>query len=292
MLNVSQTESRLKSQEVNEKVEERAIGEAKQKQNQGCYNENYGRLVDKGEIPTCDILGVHVAAINMEWLIHYLEKNIALLSGDYICVSNVHTTVTSYKEKDYCAIQNGGIMAIPDGGPLTMVGKHRGYEFMQRVTGPDLMNRILEISEEKQYRHFFFGSTQSTIDKIRERLKKQYPNLTIVGMSSPPFRTMTQEEDQELIEMINKANPDFIWVALGAPKQERWMAEHQGKVKGLMIGVGAAFDYFAENIKRAPMWMQEHSLEWLYRLKQDPKRLLKRYSTTNIIFVYLIIRGK
>ena len=256
------------------------------------YKEPYKRLLDKAKVPICTILGVHIAAINMEWLMDYLEQNITALSGDYICVSNVHTTVMSYQDERYLAIQNGGIMAIPDGGPLSTLGRHRGYQKMERITGPDLMNRVLKVSEEKGYRHFFYGSSEETIHIIDKKLKEEYPHLKIAGMYSPPFRPMTVEEDDAIIEMINKARPDFIWVGLGAPKQERWMAAHQGKVKGLMIGVGAGFDYFAQKIKRAPMWMQTHNLEWVYRLIQDPKRLFTRYTKTNFKFIYLIIKGR
>ena len=118
----------------------------------------YKRKVDKRLIPTCNIMGVDIAAINMEWLVRYLEKNISELKGDYICVSNVHTTVISYEDAVYCAIQNGGLMAIPDGGPLSTVGKKRGHKNMERTTGPSLMGEIFEISAKKGYRHYFYGS--------------------------------------------------------------------------------------------------------------------------------------
>lgn len=249
-------------------------------------NQKFERRLDKSKIPICNILGVNIAAINMEWLLKYLDKNIDLLHGDYICVSNVHTTVTAYEDPDYCAVQNGGIMAIPDGGPLSTVGRKRGYNNMKRTTGPSLMEEIFKITAEKGYRHFFYGSKQETLDLLEEKLNENYPGIQIVGMYSPPFRPLTQDEDAAVIQMINKVNPDFVWVGLGAPKQENWMANHQGKIDGLMIGVGAGFDYFAGNIQRAPEWMQKYNLEWLYRLIQDPKRLFKRYLITNTKFIY------
>lgn len=249
-------------------------------------NQKFERRLDKSKIPICNILGVNIAAINMEWLLKYLDKNIDLLHGDYICVSNVHTTITAYEDPDYCAVQNGGIMAIPDGGPLSTVGRKRGYNNMKRTTGPSLMEEIFKITAEKGYRHFFYGSKQETLDLLEEKLNENYPGIQIVGMYSPPFRPLTQDEDAAVIQMINKVNPDFVWVGLGAPKQENWMANHQGKIDGLMIGVGAGFDYFAGNIQRAPEWMQKYNLEWLYRLIQDPKRLFKRYLITNTKFIY------
>ncbi len=262
------------------------------------YNKNYLRQVNKLEIPVCNILGVNIAAINMEWLMNYLEKHITPehcndLSGDYICISNVHTTVTSYEDKKYCAIQNGGLMAIPDGGPLSTVGHLRGYKNMSRTTGPDLMGNIFKISAEKGYRHFFYGSTPNTLTKLSDKLMENYPGIVITGMYSPPFRPLTDEEDQYIINRINSLNADFIWIGLGAPKQELFMAEHQGKLTGLMIGVGAGFDYYAGNLMRAPQWMQKMNLEWLYRLIQDPFRLFYRYFHTNKKFIWeAIIRGK
>ena len=140
--------------------------------------------------------------------------------------------------------------------------------------------------------HFFYGSSQETLDVLREILQKKYPGLKIAGMYSPPFRPLTEEEDEAVIEMINESNADIIWVGLGAPKQENWMYEHQDKVKGLMFGVGAGFDYHAGKLKRAPRWMQRMSLEWLMRLLQDPRRLWKRYLVTNIKFIWYILIGK
>ena len=140
---------------------------------------------------------------------------------------------------------------------------------------------------------FFFGATDETLQNLYNVLISTYPGIQIAGMYSPPFRQMTEEEDKAIIDRINETRPDFVWVGLGAPKQEKWMALHQGKIKGLMIGVGAGFDYHAGNIQRAPEWMQKKNLEWVYRLMQDPKRLFKRYWHTNIKFIWnAMIRGK
>ena len=249
--------------------------------------------VDKSRIPTCNILGVNIAAIDMKWLVDYLDSNIGLLSGDYICVSNVHTTVTAYEDPEYMKVQNGGIMAIPDGGPLSSVGQRRGFENMKRTTGPSLMGEIFKISAEKGYRHYFYGSTDETLEKLYSALIDGYPGIQIAGMYSPPFRPMTEDEDKAIVERINETKPDFVWVGLGAPKQEKWMAAHQGRVNGLMVGVGAGFDYYAGNIERAPEWMQKRNLEWVYRLIQDPKRLFGRYWHTNTKFIWnAMIRGK
>ena len=246
----------------------------------------FQRNVNINDIPICRIMGVNIAAINMEWLLEFTHKHIKQLSGDYMCVSNVHTTVTAYEDQEYQKIQNGGIMAIPDGGPLSYIGHRRGYKSMKRTTGPTYMGEIFKISAEKGYKHYFYGSTEETLKKLRKALEDEYPGIQIVGMYSPPFRIIDEEEDREILDRINNLDADFIWVGLGAPKQERWMAEHQGLIKGFMIGVGAGFDYYAGNIKRAPVWMQNSNLEWFYRLIQDPIRLFRRYWYTNTKFIW------
>lgn len=241
-------------------------------------------------IQTVNILGVNIAAIDMDRLLALTPRLVSDFPGRYICVTNVYADVLAFKEPDYQKIQNEALLALPDGSPLAVVGRKRGYD-ISRVAGPDYMGRVLGSGGE--YRHFFYGSTQETLDKMKTKLLEKYSELQIAGMYSPPFRPVTEEEDQEIIRMINETGPDFVWVGLGAPKQERWMAEHQGKVHGLMVGVGAAFDYTAGNIKRAPLWMQKANLEWFYRWLQEPVRLFKRYVTSNFRFIWhAVIRGR
>lgn len=260
------------------------------------YKADFKREVDKSEIPICNILGVKIAAINMEWLLQYLKQKVKsesgnLLAGDYICVSNVHTTVTSYEDSSYRRIQNDSLMALPDGGPLSSIGRRRGFKQMERVTGPSLMKKLFESSDLNGYRHYFYGSTEETLNMMQKKIIEKHPLIQIAGTYSPPFRPISDLEDDEIIKQINKVKPDFIWIGLGAPKQEEWMAKHKGKVNGLMIGVGAGFDYIAGNIKRAPEWMQKMNLEWFYRLIQEPRRLFKRYLLTNSKFLWLLVRG-
>ncbi len=253
----------------------------------------YKRQIEKSKIPTCKILGVDIAAINMNWLLKFTEDNIKKIKGDYMTVVNVYSCVSAYEDPEYCKVQNNAVLAIPDGGPLSTVGRRRGYKQMKRTTGPTYMGKILKISAEHGYKHYFYGSTPETLEKMRVKLLNTYPGLNIVGMYSPPFRPMTKEEDDLIVERINELKPDFIWVGLGAPKQENWMAAHQDRVNGFMVGVGAAFDYAAGNIKRAPEWMQKWNLEWVYRLIQEPKRLFMKYWHTNIRFIWLaMVRGK
>lgn len=236
----------------------------------------------------CNIIGVNIDCVNMKNALVMIEKELKNKNGNYICVSNVHTTVMAYENTYYRKIQNESFMSLPDGKPLSVICKKRGYKNTERVTGPDLMGEIFGISEEEEYTHYFYGSTEETLTKLKKKLYEKYPKLKIEGMYAPPFLESAGEENAEIISNINGISPDFLWVGLGAPKQEIWMYKHRNKINSLMIGVGAGFDYYAGNIKRAPKWMQNLSLEWLYRLIQDPKRLLKRYFRTNFKFILYI----
>lgn len=244
----------------------------------------------KGELTYCSILKTNINVTDMDKTIAYITEHLEELRGDYICVSNVHTTVMAFRDESYRKVQNSGAMALPDGQPLSIVSRRRGYSEAQRVPGPDLMPEILRLSEDKGYRHYFYGSTPETLERLRKVLLDRFPRLQIVGMDAPPFRPLTEEEDQEAVRRINESGADFVWVALGAPKQEKWMYEHRGRVNGLMIGVGAAFDFIAGTVRRAPMWMQKLCLEWVYRICQDPKRMFPRYVSTNFAFLWHVHR--
>lgn len=242
------------------------------------------------ELNYSSILGTKINITDMEKTVSYIEQHLEELKGHYVCVSNVHTTVTAYRDEEYRHVQNNAAMNIPDGKPLSIVQRRSGFKEAGRVPGPDLMPEIFRLSEKKGYRHYFYGSRQETLDALKVKLAQEYPKMNVVGMYSPPFRPMTEEEDEEAIRNINECQPDFIWIGLGAPKQEKWMAAHDGKVCGVMLGVGAGFDFHAGTIKRAPLWMQEFCMEWLFRIGQDPKRLFPRYLDTNFSFVFYLFR--
>ena len=239
------------------------------------------------ELQHCEILKTNINVTNMSDTIKYIAGHLDDLRGKYICVSNVHTTVMSYENEEYRKIQNGAAMALPDGAPLSSYSRRKGYKQAQRVTGPDLMLELFAISKEKGYRHYFYGATEETLQSMKGVLERDYPGIQIAGMYAPPFRALTPQEDAQVVAKINESRPDFIWIGLGAPKQEEWMYQHMGQLQGVLIGVGAGFDYLAGYIKRAPRWMQRMSLEWLYRLLQDPKRLWRRYFTSNVKFICL-----
>jgi N-acetylglucosaminyldiphosphoundecaprenol N-acetyl-beta-D-mannosaminyltransferase len=174
---------------------------------------------------------------------------------------------------------------------MLLLAKIYGYDLKERVYGPDLMIEFFKSDCNREYSHFFYGSIPSTLNQLRERLNLKFSNLEIAGFYSPPFRTLTEKEDAEIIKMINASCPDVLWVGLGCPKQQLWMHEHKDSLKvPVMIGVGAAFDFLAGTKKQAPRWMQRSGLEWLFRLLTEPKRLWRRYILGYAFFLYLICR--
>lgn len=239
-----------------------------------------------------DIIGVPISAVNMDSCVKFLFNNWEAAHGNYICVSNVHTTVMAHDDKKYYKTQADSLLSVPDEKPLSVVGRKK-YPEMDRVTGPDLMRRIFQEAKSREMKHFFYGSTQENIDALVESVGKEYPWVQIVGSEPSVFRDMTDEEEQQLADRINETHADFVWVALGAPRQELFCNRNEGKIKGIMVGVGGAFSVLAGTIPEAPQWLQNMSLEWLYRLIQEPKRLFKRYAVTNTKFLwYLLVTKK
>jgi N-acetylglucosaminyldiphosphoundecaprenol N-acetyl-beta-D-mannosaminyltransferase len=177
-----------------------------------------------------------------------------------------------------------------DGQPLVWLSRFLGCKEAERVAGPDLMREVCRISVDRGYRHFFYGGADGIPEKLKALFEETFPGIQIVGTYSPPFRPLTQKEDEEIIELINDSKPDFLWVGLGAPKQEQWIADHLDRIKTpVQVGVGAAFDFFTGNVPRAPVWMQRVGMEWFYRLLKEPRRLWKRYFIYNTMFLLCLI---
>lgn len=238
-------------------------------------------------IPTrVNIIGVPISVVNMESCISFLFSNWDAVHGNYVCVSNVHTTVMAHDDPQYYKVQSESLLSVPDGKPLSVIGKKK-FPQMNRVTGPDLMRRLFEESKEKKIRHYFYGTTQENINALLEKIKKEYPWVEVVGYEPSVFRPLSEEEENALIARINQTNPDIVWVALGAPRQEEFCYKMQGKINGLMIGVGGAFNVVSGVIDEAPQWMQDISLEWFYRFMKEPKRLFRRYLVANSKFIWL-----
>ena len=235
----------------------------------------------------CNVLGVQFTVSTLSESARYILRNCKKLAGEYVCFSNVHTTITAYDDPEYRAVLNRAAYVMPDGSPVARRLVASGYLDAERVAGPDFMDRMFQITSSKDITHYFYGSTEETINKLRTELERKYPGIKIAGMYSPPFRELSEEEDREVVKTINDSGASLIWVGLGAPKQEKWMAAHKGKVNGVMFGVGAGFDFHAGTARRAPLLIQKLGLEWLYRLLSDPGRLFKRYFVTNTKFLWL-----
>jgi len=208
--------------------------------------------------------------------------------SSYVCVSNVHMTIEAYDDSSFLDIVNSADITTPDGMPLAKAMKLLYGVQQDRVAGMDLMPSLMKVCETENKSIFLYGSTQEVIDKIVDKSKVEFPLLSLEAFS-PPFRELSTDEKKDIVDMINDENYDFVFVALGCPKQERWMSEHKGKIKSCMIGLGGALEVYAEVKDRAPKWIQDYSLEWLYRLAQDPKRLWKRYLYTNNKFILLFV---
>ena len=235
------------------------------------------------------MLGVGVSAINMSDARSVIEEAIARKSKIYICVCPVSTIMECQSSVLARTSVNSADLVTPDGMPVVWLGRLLGNAAIRRVYGPDLMLEACAISESRGYKNYFYGSDGRVLEALQKKLKNRFPNLIIAGTYSPPFGELSEEEDARIVEMINSAGPDILWVGLGSPKQDIWMYEHKARINApVMIGVGAAFDFVAGTKKQAPKWMQRSGFEWLFRLSIEPKRLFKRYIFGNALFLYLI----
>lgn len=208
----------------------------------------------------------------------------------YVCICNVHSVVTASGDAEFLQVIQGADMATPDGAPLAWMMRRQGVTGQERVSGAELMYDYFDHASASGDSIFLYGSTVDTLEKLRDKLGVRWPRLRIAGMHSPPFRPLSEQEDADVVRMINDSGAGTVWVSLGCPKQERWMAAHRGRVQGVMVGVGAAFEFEAGTVVRAPEWMRRRGLEWLHRLLSEPRRLWKRYLVTNSVFIIAAAR--
>jgi N-acetylglucosaminyldiphosphoundecaprenol N-acetyl-beta-D-mannosaminyltransferase len=235
------------------------------------------------------VLGVGVSAINMNDAMATIDRWIKERKSNYVCITGVHGVMESQTDLHLRAIHNRAGMVTPDGMPLVWMGRWFGHKGMQRVYGPDLMRAITAVSPARGYKHYYFGGSPEIAERLASNLKATNAGLNVVGVSSPPFRPMTPEEDAAVVDQINAAAPDIVWVGLSTPKQEYWMSSHASRLNApVLIGVGAAFDFLAGAKKQAPPWMQRNGLEWFFRLATEPKRLWRRYLKIVPGFIFLV----
>lgn len=245
----------------------------------------------RGPIRRVDVLGVHVSAIDMSIALDEIERWVVEGEQHYVCVTGVHGVMESQRDPALRAIHNGSGLTTPDGMPMVWAGRRAGARWMERVYGPDLMLALAARAAERGWASYFYGGKAGVADRLVERLRERFPSLRSVGTESPPFRPLTPVEDAAVVDRINAASPELVWIGLSTPKQERWMADHVGRLAApVLLGVGAAFDIHAGLLPQAPVWVQRHGLEWAYRLYREPRRLWRRYFSNNPRFALAIIR--
>ncbi|GIV87325.1 MAG: UDP-N-acetyl-D-mannosaminuronic acid transferase [Chloroflexus sp.] len=242
------------------------------------------------KVPRVNILGVGVCALTMAQAVNTIISWIDKEEHQYVCVTGVHGVMESQRSERIRGIHNAAGLVTPDGMPLVWLCRLAGYRYVERVYGPDLMLALCEQSQSYGFRHFFYGGAPGVAEALVARLLQYYPKLQIAGTYTPPFRQLTETEDQAIVDMINQTDPHIVWVGLSTPKQEIWMAEHVHKLRAnALIGVGAAFDFHSGHKRQAPRWMQHSGLEWLFRLITEPNRLWRRYLINNPLFIWLIL---
>src|ERR1700690_862846 len=245
---------------------------------------------DPSSLPRVNILGVGVNAINMPQAVDLVSSAVAQGRKGYVCVTGVHGIMEAQKDPAFRTILNRSMLTTPDGMPTVWVGRLNAYSQMRRVYGPDFMLEVCSVSVARGYTHFLYGGVDGVADRLKSELTKKFPGLNVVGTYTPPFRPLNASENADLQATIAKLRPDFFWVGLSTPKQERFMAEYLPKLDAkVMVGVGAAFDFMSGRVKQAPRWMQRSGLEWFYRLCQEPRRLAKRYFRNNPLFALKIL---
>jgi N-acetylglucosaminyldiphosphoundecaprenol N-acetyl-beta-D-mannosaminyltransferase len=237
------------------------------------------------------VVGMPIAAVQIPDVVARMEKWIAgRVRTRYICVANVHVVMEGRQDPSFREVLESADLCIPDGMPLVWIGRRCGHALYKPACGPDLLIDFCRITKKAGYSHFFLGGRPNVASKLVIELKRRFPDLQVAGTCSPPFRNLTQQEDDEITEEINRAAPDVLWVGLGCPKQERWMREHRDRLHvPVVVGVGQAFDIVSGEAPRAPHWMRKNGLEWLFRLFREPRRLWRRYLLYNTKFIFALL---
>lgn len=234
------------------------------------------------------VIGTQVHCVEYKTLQDSLLTLSKQAKAAYICFANVHMLMEAYDLKEYQAIVNSADIVTPDGMPLVWMMRLKGQKNQERVYGPTLMLQVLEAAAREKIPVGFYGGKPEVLQFLVRNMQERFTNLNIVYSFSPPFIDNLLEEESVIDEM-RKSGLRILFVGLGCPKQERWMAHHRGKINAVMLGVGAAFDFHAGVKSQAPLWMQKIGLEWLFRLATEPRRLWKRYLYHNPRFIYLAI---
>ena len=238
-----------------------------------------------------DILGVHIDALDIQAAVHTIEAWINNRESRYVCICTVHSIMEANNDPNYKFLLNHADMRTPDGMPLVWLSRLSGKSKISRVCGPDLMAILAARSRTTGHRHYFYGGAPGVATELARNLVERYPGLHVVGTHQPGLLRPGEMERAEVIGQINASTADIVWVGLGSPKQDWWIANHRKLLDApVLIAVGAAFDFHSGRISRAPKWMQKAGLEWLFRLSQDPRRLWRRYLVYNTLFIFRVVK--
>jgi N-acetylglucosaminyldiphosphoundecaprenol N-acetyl-beta-D-mannosaminyltransferase len=240
--------------------------------------------------PCANVLGVKISAIDLKSAVDLADRWIESATGHgYICATGVHGVMEAHADSEVRRILNHAFINAPDGMPMTWVGRLQGFRTMDRVFGPDLMAAMCQLSVERGYRSFLYGGKPGVADFLSKTLQSKFPGIQVVGTYTPPFRSLTPEEEKEVLIRVRESRPHILWVGLSTPKQERFMAQYVDSLQvPLMVGVGAAFDYHTGSIRDCSPWVKRAGLQWLHRLVQNPRHLWRRYLRNNPAFLWHI----
>ena len=236
------------------------------------------------------VLKLHVDLCNYEDAISRISTLARSGRGGYVCVANVHVAIEAEDDPKFAELVNSADIVLPDGTPLVWMQKLQGNDDASQVRGPSLMPMLMEFAEREDLRVGFLGGRPDVLERIATRAADDFPRLKIAYKNSPPFRPLSEADNVEIANSINGSDVDILFVGLGCPKQERWMAANSDSVNAVSIGVGAAFDLYAGELREAPGLVSRLGLEWMFRLIQEPRRLFSRYLLVNPRFVWLATR--
>lgn len=246
---------------------------------------------DELRIDSYRVLGVRVDAVQIGDVIKKMEEWIERReAGHAIAVTGMHGVMEALHDEEFGRVLKGASLVVPDGYPLVVLGRRKGYALARRVYGPELMETFCEETARKGHRHYFYGGAEGVAEELANRFARRFAGMEIAGTHCPPFRALTEEEEREVCEKIRASRADVVWVGLSTPKQERWMARvREALGVPVMVGVGAAFDFHTGRVAQAPRWMREHGMEWFFRLMSEPRRLWRRYLVNGSEFAWLVM---
>lgn len=239
-----------------------------------------------------DVVGVHFDFVLMRQVIDAIEHWRSRRSRTYVVLTNPHSVMLCRRDEQMRRATATAGLTLPDGVGVILAAELLGYGRQHRVTGPALMLDVCDRGRAHGYRHFFYGGAEGVADELARRLTEQFPGLQVAGTYCPPFRQLSQDEDQAVVDHVSAARADIVWVGLGAPKQEKWMREHVGRIDApVMIGVGAAFDFHSGNVAWAPRWVRKFGVEWAYRLAMEPRRMWRRNLDSPLFLVHVLMQA-